>query len=253
MSVKLMSQVWDLDLPPGEKLVLLALADQANDEGRQCWPSVDTIGRRSGQGERTVRRALATLEDKGFLTRQHRDGTSTQYHVHPCHNGTPANPAPLPKTTKTPANLAPKTPRTTTNGLSNDKPKRPDKAKPAKASLPHWLPAEPFAGYLEMRRRIGKPATPRAIELMIGKLERWLADGHDIGVILDTSTENSWTGLFEPRVPHGTQSRNLSQPAGSRGERRNRCLDMLYEAEAEIRSGEYPDADQSPRLALRAI
>lgn len=32
MSIKLMSLVWDLDLPPGDKLVLLALADQANDE-----------------------------------------------------------------------------------------------------------------------------------------------------------------------------------------------------------------------------
>jgi hypothetical protein len=108
MSVRLMSAVWELDLPPGEKLVLLALADQANDEGRQCWPAVSTIARKSGQGERTVRRALSDLESKGHLTRQHRDGSSTQYHVHPCQIGTPANPAPLPKTTKTPAKLAPK-------------------------------------------------------------------------------------------------------------------------------------------------
>jgi hypothetical protein len=115
MSIKLMSLVWELDLPPGEKLVLLALADQANDEGRQCWPSVDTIGQRSGQGERTVRRALASLEERGHLTRQHRDGTSTQYHVHPCQTGRPVKSAPLPKTTSTPAKLAPKPPRTTTN------------------------------------------------------------------------------------------------------------------------------------------
>lgn len=107
-----MTVVWELDLPPGEKLVLLALADQANDEGTQCWPSVPTIARRSGQGDRTVRRALEHLEAKGHLTRQHRDGASTQYRVHPCQNGGPDNSAVLPKATETPAKLADKPPRT---------------------------------------------------------------------------------------------------------------------------------------------
>lgn len=117
MSIALMSIVWKLDLPPGEKLVLLSLADQANDDGRQCWPSVETIAERSGQGIRTVRRALSSLEEKGHLTRKHREGTSTQYHVHPCQNGTPAKSAPLPKTTMTPANLAPKPSRTTNTSI----------------------------------------------------------------------------------------------------------------------------------------
>ena len=90
MSIALMTKVWETNLPPGEKLVLLALADQAGDDGRQCWPSVETIAHKSGQGERTVRRALASLEEKGHLTRQHRDGTSSQYHIHPCQIGTPA-------------------------------------------------------------------------------------------------------------------------------------------------------------------
>ncbi|WP_198147415.1 helix-turn-helix domain-containing protein [Sphingobium chungbukense] len=113
MSVRLMSLVWELDLPPGEKLVLLALADQANDDGLQCWPAVSTIMKRSGQGERTVRRAIVDLERKGHLTRKMRDGNSTQYHVHPGQSGTPAKSAPLPKATETPAKLAPKPSRTT--------------------------------------------------------------------------------------------------------------------------------------------
>jgi hypothetical protein len=112
VSIKLMSLVWDLDLAAGEKLVLLALADQANDEGVQCWPSVATIGKRSGQGERTVRRILRQLEDAGHITSLPRSGTSSQYHVHPGQIGTPAKLAPRPKTTDTPAKLAPKTPRT---------------------------------------------------------------------------------------------------------------------------------------------
>ena len=89
LSVKLMSVVWELDLPPSEKLVLLALADQANDEGRQCWPSLANIARRSGQNERTVRRALRSLEEKGHLEAIQRTGTSSQYHLHPGHIAPP--------------------------------------------------------------------------------------------------------------------------------------------------------------------
>lgn len=48
MSIKLMSAVWDMELPTHtQKLVLLSLADQANDMG-ECWPSLDTISRRCG-------------------------------------------------------------------------------------------------------------------------------------------------------------------------------------------------------------
>jgi hypothetical protein len=68
MSVRMMTLVWELDLPPGEKLVLLALADQGNDAGLQCWPSLASISKKSGQNERTVRRALRSLEQKGHLT-----------------------------------------------------------------------------------------------------------------------------------------------------------------------------------------
>lgn len=116
MSIKLMTVVWEMaDLTAGAKLVLLALADQANDQGTHCFPSVQTICRRCGQGERTVRRILTDLEAAGHITRQHRDGTSTQYRVHPnvqleanpCQNGTPAKMAPLPKRQATPAKLAP--------------------------------------------------------------------------------------------------------------------------------------------------
>jgi hypothetical protein len=116
MSIKLMTIVWDMaELNPGAKLVLLALADQANDQGTHCYPSVETICRRSGQKERTVRRILTDLETAGHITRQHRSGTSTQYRVHPgghgnpnpCQNGTPAKMAPLPKRQVTPAKSAP--------------------------------------------------------------------------------------------------------------------------------------------------
>jgi len=43
MSIRLMSDVWRTDLPTVEKMVLLVIADHANDEGTQAYPSQATI------------------------------------------------------------------------------------------------------------------------------------------------------------------------------------------------------------------
>mgnify|MGYP000141283017 CR=1 FL=1 len=59
MSIRLMSLVWDTDLPQTEKLVLLALADWSNDDG-VSWPKQSTIAQRcSLTSERSVRRLIS--------------------------------------------------------------------------------------------------------------------------------------------------------------------------------------------------
>ena len=111
MSVKVMALVWEADLPPMEKLVLLALADCANDEGR-CWPSAPTLAKKSGQCERTVRKCIRSLIASKHLSEEQRSGTSTIFTVHPCISCTPASRAPLQEMHSTPASRAPKPSRT---------------------------------------------------------------------------------------------------------------------------------------------
>lgn len=63
-----MSHVWErANVDKGTLLVLLALADWANDEG-VCWPSVPTIAKKSRLGVRQVRRILADLETAKVIT-----------------------------------------------------------------------------------------------------------------------------------------------------------------------------------------
>lgn len=69
MSIKLMQLVWDTPLPQTRKMVMLSLADQANDHG-ECYPSVATIAARCSCSRRTVFEALADLEAEGFLSRK---------------------------------------------------------------------------------------------------------------------------------------------------------------------------------------
>jgi hypothetical protein len=53
VSIKLMTAAWDIPLPHADKLLLLALADQANDEGC-CWPKVSTLATKCGLEDRTA-------------------------------------------------------------------------------------------------------------------------------------------------------------------------------------------------------
>lgn len=65
--------------------------------------------------------------------------------------------------------------------------------------FPEWLPAEPWNAWLEMRRQKRAWPTPDAVKLAIGKLSDFRTKGHDPGEVLNHSTLNNWTGIFEPK------------------------------------------------------
>ncbi|MFS1583614.1 MAG: helix-turn-helix domain-containing protein [Candidatus Arsenophonus phytopathogenicus] len=57
---------------PARKLVLLKLADHANDEG-VCWPSYESIAKQCEISKRTVMRHIAELEKQGLVQVFHRE------------------------------------------------------------------------------------------------------------------------------------------------------------------------------------
>ncbi|WP_409372310.1 helix-turn-helix domain-containing protein [Paraburkholderia mimosarum] len=61
-----MNWAWEQSLPPASKLVLMALADAADEEG-YCYPRVRTIAVKCGVSERTVQRTLKTFESGNLL------------------------------------------------------------------------------------------------------------------------------------------------------------------------------------------
>jgi DnaD/phage-associated family protein len=67
MSIKHMSIVWDSSSHSGNALlVLLAIADHANDEGI-CWPSISTIAKKARISERQTKRIIQDLADSGEI------------------------------------------------------------------------------------------------------------------------------------------------------------------------------------------
>jgi len=68
VSILAMTWAWGLmELDQSQTLVLLALADAANDEG-VCWPSQAEIGRKARLKDRAVRNQIRSLEAAGLLS-----------------------------------------------------------------------------------------------------------------------------------------------------------------------------------------
>ena len=108
MSIALMTLAWKMDISTAPKMVLLALCDNANDQG-ECYPSVAMLAEKCSMAERSVQKHISDMEAAGILARGYRTGRSTVYQINPRKLCTPANCAPHPRNwcTPTPAACAP--------------------------------------------------------------------------------------------------------------------------------------------------
>jgi len=68
MAVKVMQRVWEhADIQGNDLLVLLALADWANDDGL-CWPSIPRIATKARVSVRTAQYTIRRLVARGYVT-----------------------------------------------------------------------------------------------------------------------------------------------------------------------------------------
>lgn len=77
----------------------------------------------------------------------------------------------------------------------------------AQAPLPDWVPVEQWQSFVEMRKLIRKPMTPRAAELIVKKLSKLAESGHDPGQVLEQSVRKSWQDVFPLRQDFGSPER----------------------------------------------
>ncbi len=239
MSNALLTRSLPLAMSPADKVVLIVLADAARDPDAADRPSLTWLpirGRagtcglveRTCLGERTVQRALRSLEAAGHISIEQIPGRGAKYKVHPLHNGTPATVAPrrsgTPATAApTPAAAAPNPSETLNSQNTTYSSKRRREAAQIFA-VPEWVPAEPWAGWLAMRKQQRKSPTARASELAVKKLKALADAGHPPAEVLDQSTFNQWTDLYplkenrhEQRITHSRISPACDHPGGRTG------------------------------------
>ena len=200
-----MTAVWDReDLSSTQKLVLLSLADWANDEGL-CWPSIDRLAIKTSMAGRSVQRIIRDLESMGFVRRDEVLGKGNRYWIsipltqcHPCPSVTP----PLTESHPTPDTVSPNTSKIhqlTTKYIIE--------------GYPLWLPIEAWQGWVEMRKQRKRPLTDRAKTRALTKLEALHLAGHDINELLDRSTINGWLDIYEPKeTKRAGNSSNPTEP-----------------------------------------
>lgn len=90
MSIALMTAVWRLDMAPTDKMVLLALADAANDDG-VTWMALESredvkldLIKKTSLSRRAIQGALKRLCDAGYLHRIDRPGKGVIWTVKGC-------------------------------------------------------------------------------------------------------------------------------------------------------------------------
>ena len=83
MSVRVMSMVFEAELQPPKKLVLLALADHANDDGGRVFPSMARVALKVCMAKRPVQRSVGDLRRSGVLEETHKAGARrpTEYRI----------------------------------------------------------------------------------------------------------------------------------------------------------------------------
>lgn len=230
-----MTRVWEAALPGGDKFILLAIADSANDEG-YCWPSVATLARKCSMTERGVQKALQRVDP--YLERDMRPGTSTMYRLLADKLPTP-EPEFTPELSSPPNSGSPH-PRTPVHpnrkGTVIGKKASPSHQARALAKpdfpMPDYVDPQAWADFLTNRKRKRMANTPTAHKRMMDDLNRLTAKtGLTAGQLIEYAAARGWGGIYEPDTFNGGRN---DAPAD---EPRNAALRAGLRAEAAFRAG----------------
>lgn len=90
----------------------------------------------------------------------------------------------------------------------------PSKPIKAKFEIPSWVPPEPWAAFVEMRRAGKSPFTEQAMRLAVADLEKLRDAGCDPGAVLNQSVMRAWRGLFAVKTEGSTDGQRFRNPKG---------------------------------------
>lgn len=167
--------------------VYSVLCRHANNDTQQCFPSMDTIGRKAGiRSRKTVSKSIEILEKYHIIEVEKAQGTDGKRlnNIYRLNN---------PKAWK---KVSEKVKQIEDDGLEEferDMPEEAHKPVDAVVILPAWLNPGVWAQWIAFRKEIKKKLTPISIKQQIAFLEMHKSDHVDI---IRNSIQNGWQGLF---------------------------------------------------------
>ncbi|QYJ79410.1 helix-turn-helix domain-containing protein [Shewanella acanthi] len=202
---------------PLRKLVLIKLADNANDSG-ECWPSYQYIADQCEIGKSTVRKHITDLAKAGFLSIESRKGPkgnlTNVYTLTLCHQI--AHPVSPDSIGMPPDSTPPMPPDSTGISHSLETVNEPLKDLPAKAGqatpspsptslsktieldYSSWpaMPSQPiFKDWLEVRKSKRAKLTQSAINRLAPQLHQAVAAGLSVDEVFELCAAKCWIGF----------------------------------------------------------
>ena len=234
MSIRIMSQVWNMEIEDSTtKLTLMALADFSDDEG-YCYPSYEVLAKKISKSKRTAIRAVEKLAELGFLQKEKRelnDGTSRTnlYKIvsekervtqtppmmtnekeavtyMTSHSGTDdtrvvTNVSLHSDKGVTPINI-------TTNRTVSRTIKEPsiNPLPPKGVSLPDFIDPNLWQEYLAYKKERREKLSSKGIEMKFSEWAKWASEGIDVNECLREAMRNEWQGVFKPKPTYKVQN-----------------------------------------------
>ena len=234
MSIRIMSQVWNIEIEDSTtKLTLMALADFSDDEG-YCYPSYEVLAKKISKSKRTAIRAVEKLAELGFLQKEKRelnDGTSrTNLYKIVSENERVTQTPPMMTNGKeavtsmtshsdtddtrvvtnvslhsdkgvTPINI-------TTNRTVSRTIKEPsiNPLPPKGVSLPDFIDPNLWQEYLAYKKERREKLSSKGIEMKFSEWAKWASEGIDVNACIREAMRNEWQGVFKPKPTHKAQN-----------------------------------------------
>ena len=238
MSIRIMSQVWNMEIDDSTaKLTLMALADFSDDEG-YCYPSYEVLAKKISKSKRTAIRAVEKLTELGFLQKEKRelnDGTSrTNLYKIVSENERVTQTPPMMTNEKeavtsmtshsdtddtrvvtnvslhsdkgvTPINI-------TTNRTVSRTIKEPsiNPLPPKGVSLPDFIDPNLWQEYLAYKKERREKLSTKGIEMKFSEWAKWASEGIDVNACIREAMRNEWQGVFKPKPTYNKAQSGLS-------------------------------------------
>lgn len=239
MSIRIMSQVWNMEIDDSTaKLTLMALADFSDDEG-YCYPSYEVLAKKISKSKRTAIRAVEKLTELGFLQKEKRelkDGTSsanlykilsekdrvTQTHPRVTNEKERVTSMTLPSDTDDTPRVTSMTPcsdkgvtpiNITTNRTVSRTIKEPsiNPLPPKGASLPDFIDPNLWQEYLAYKKERREKLSTKGIEMKFSEWAKWASEGIDVNACIREAMANEWQGVFKPKPSYGAKVASSTQ------------------------------------------
>jgi hypothetical protein len=202
MGFKNTKKVWDYSRAShADMLVLLALADWADDVSCDCYPAIPTLACKARLTERQTRRSLNTLEHLGEIRIERSNGgrnRSSRYWLTITENpdgntlkNIQGKIIPVIHDTET-LTFEPQNPPPPVRGIYKSVQIK-DKSK---ARVPAWLDPVLWEDFKNHRKSTKARLTAKAEELALRTLAGLREKGHDPRAVIEQSIERGWKGLF---------------------------------------------------------